>query len=294
MRLTIEHHTQYVYSTPVNYTIQQLRLTPQSGFGQHVKYWDIKVQGQMHEFEDAFGNTTHTLVVDTPHTELSVTVVGEVETGVNDYSQEQPLPLIIFMRDTPLTLADAAIKDFAMAFKHKPIDDLMHGLVDKVGYIPGATEVTTTAIEAFKLGQGVCQDHAHVFIACCRSLGYPARYVSGYLFTQDGSLMQSHAWVDVWFDNVWQSIDVSNGCHAGETYVRLATGLDYRTASPVSGMRAGGGVEGMATSVIVNQAGAPIDKQRRIDTLALFKQAELTRMEMSRQELQRQAQQAQQ
>ena len=180
MRLTIEHHTQYVYSSPVNYTIQQLRLTPQSGFGQHVKYWDIKVQGQLHAFEDAFGNTTHTLVVDTPHSELSVTVVGEVETGVNDYSQHQPLPLTIFMRDTPLTLADAAITEFAAHFKHKPIDDLMHALVEKVGYIAGATEVKTTAIEAFALGQGVCQDHAHVFIACCRSLGYPARYVSGY------------------------------------------------------------------------------------------------------------------
>ncbi len=275
MRLTIEHHTQYVYTTPVNYTIQQLRLTPQSGFGQHVKYWDIKVQGQMHEFEDAFGNTTHTLVVDTPHTELSVTVVGEVETGVNDYSQEQPLPLAIYLRDTPLTLADAAIKDFAMSFKQKPIDDLMHALVEKVGYIPGATEVTTTAIEAFRLEQGVCQDHAHVFIACCRSLGYPARYVSGYLFTQDGSLMQSHAWVDVWFDNAWQSIDVSNGCHAGETYVRLATGLDYRTASPVTGMRSGGGVEGMATSVVVNQAGVPIHQKHKMNQIELLRQAQL-------------------
>lgn len=275
MRLTIEHHTQYVYTTPVNYTIQQLRLTPQSGFGQHVKYWDIKVQGQMHEFEDAFGNTTHTLVVDTPHTELSVTVVGEVETGVNDYSQEQTLPLTIYLRDTPLTLADAAIKDFAMPFKQKPIDDLMHALVQKVGYIPGATEVTTTAVEAFRLEQGVCQDHSHVFIACCRSLGYPARYVSGYLFTQDGSLMQSHAWVDVWFDNAWQSIDVSNGCHAGETYVRLATGLDYRTASPVTGMRSGGGVEGMATSVVVNQAGAPIHQKHKMNQIELLKQAQL-------------------
>jgi transglutaminase-like putative cysteine protease len=274
MRLTIEHHTQYVYSSPVNYTIQQLRLTPQSGFGQHVKYWDIKVQGQLHAFEDAFGNTTHTLVVDTPHTELSVTVVGEVETGVNDYSQQQSLPLMIYLRDTSLTLADEEIMAFSAVFKQKPIDDLMHALVDKVGYIKGATEVNTTAIEAFKLGQGVCQDHAHVFIACCRSLGYPARYVSGYLFTQDGSLMQSHAWVDVWFDNTWQSVDVSNGCHAGETYVRLATGLDYRTASPVTGMRSGGGVEGMATSVVVNQAGIPIHQQHKMNQLELLKAAQ--------------------
>ena len=274
MRLNIEHYTQYVYSSPVNYTIQQLRLTPQSGFGQHVKYWDIKVQGQLHSFEDAFGNTTHTLVVDTPHTELSVTVIGEVETGVNDYSQQQPLPLMIYLRDTPLTLADAAMTEFSAAFKHKPIDDLMHALVDKVGYIKGATEVSTTAIEAFALGQGVCQDHAHVFIACCRSLGYPARYVSGYLFTQDGSLMQTHAWVDVWFDSAWQSVDVSNGCRAGETYVRLATGLDYRSASPVTGMRSGGGVEGMATHVVVNQAGALMNKQHKMNQLELLKAAQ--------------------
>ena len=274
MRLTIEHHTQYVYSSPVNYTIQQLRLTPQSGFGQHVKYWDIKVQNQLHAFEDAFGNITHTLVVNSPHSELSVTVVGEVETGVNDYSQQQPLPLIIYLRDTALTLADEAITAFSDQFRQKPIDDLMYALVDKIGYIKGATEVSTTAIEAFALGQGVCQDHAHVFIACCRSLGYPARYVSGYLFTQDGSLMQTHAWVDVWFDSAWQSVDVSNGCRAGETYVRLATGLDYRTASPVTGMRSGGGVEGMATSVVVNQAGIPIHQQHKMNQLELLKAAQ--------------------
>lgn len=274
MRLNIEHYTQYVYSSPVNYTIQQLRLTPQSGFGQHVKYWDIKVQGQLHGFEDAFGNTTHTLVIDKPHTELSVTVIGEVETGVNDYSQQQPLPLMIYLRDTPLTLADEAITAFSAKFRQKPIDDLMYALVEKVGYIKGATEVSTTAIEAFALGQGVCQDHAHVFIACCRSLGYPARYVSGYLFTQDGSLMQTHAWVDVWFDSAWQSVDVSNGCRAGETYVRLATGLDYRTASPVTGMRSGGGVEGMATHVVVNQAGALMNKQQKMNQLELLKVAQ--------------------
>jgi transglutaminase-like putative cysteine protease len=288
MRLNIEHHTQYVYSSPVDYTIQQLRLTPQSGFGQHVKYWDIKTQGQLDSFEDAFGNTTHTLVIDQPHSELSVTVLGEVETGVNDYTQQQPLPLHIYLRDTPLTLADSAIVAFAANYKHKPIDDLMRALVDKVGYIKGATEVTTTAIEAFKLGQGVCQDHAHVFIACCRSLGYPARYVSGYLFTQDGSLMQSHAWVDVWFDHAWQSIDVSNGCHAGETYIRLATGLDYRTASPVTGMRTGGGVEGMATSVVVNQVGMPIQRQHKMNQIALLKEAQQVQQKIQ------QAQQAQQ
>ena len=129
------------------------------------------------------------------------------------------------------------------------------------------------------LGQGVCQDHAHVFIACCRSIDLAARYVSGYLFTEDGSLMQTHAWADVYLEaEGWQSFDVSNGCRAGASHVRLATGLDYRTASPVSGMRSGGGLEGMATSVIVNQAGvlagAALARQHRINQLELLKQAE--------------------
>jgi transglutaminase-like putative cysteine protease len=291
MLLSIEHKTRYVYSEPVNYTIQQLRLTPQNGFGQHVKRWEIKVNGELHPSSDAYGNYIHTLVVDVPHEEIVVVASGEIETGLDAISQHQALPLPIYLRDTRLTLIDEKISAFAKQFKRPPhlqnqaLEEMMHALLEKVSYIPGVTEVTTSAIEAFQLGQGVCQDHAHVFIACCRSIGLPARYVSGYLFTEDGSLMQTHAWGDVFLEaEGWQSFDVSNGCRAGASHVRLASGLDYRTASPVSGMRSGGGLEGMTTSVIVNQSGMPISRQHRIDQTAHFKQAESIR----------QAQQAQQ
>jgi transglutaminase-like putative cysteine protease len=281
MQLSIEHHTRYVYSEPVNYTIQQLRLTPQNGFGQHVKRWEIRVNGELHPSADAYGNSIHTLVVDVPHEEIIVVASGEIETGLDVISQHQTLPLPIYLRDTPLTLSDDNICTFAKQFKrpahlqNQALEEMMHALLEKVSYIKGVTEVTTSAIEAFNLGQGVCQDHAHVFIACCRSIGLPARYVSGYLFTEDGSLMQTHAWGDVYLEaEGWQSFDVSNGCRAGASHVRLASGLDYRTASPVSGMRSGGGVEGMATSVIVNQSGEPISKQHRINQIELIKQAE--------------------
>jgi transglutaminase-like putative cysteine protease len=284
MLLSIEHHTRYAYSDTVNYTIQQLRLTPQNGFGQHVKRWDIKVAGALHPTEDAYGNSTHTLVVDTPHEEILIVAMGEVETGIEVISQHQNLPLAIYLRDTPLTTHNEAMRNFAAQFKtdvyaqSAALETMMHKLLERVTYLTGATQVTTSAIEAFNLGQGVCQDHAHIFIACCRSIGLPARYVSGYLFTADGSLMQTHAWADVYLTNGgWQSYDVSNGCRAGETHVRLATGLDYRSASPVAGMRSGGGVEGMASSVIVNQTGVPISQQRHIDTTALVKNAELMR-----------------
>lgn len=284
MLLSIEHHTRYVYSDMVNYTIQQLRLTPQNGFGQHVKRWEIKIAGALHPTEDAYGNSTHTLVVDKPHQEILIIAMGDVETGLEVASQHQNLPLSIYLRETPLTESDDAIRAFAQPFKadvygqSAALEDMMHALLAQVNYLTGATQVTTSAIEAFRQGQGVCQDHAHIFIACCRSIGLPARYVSGYLFTVDGSLMQTHAWADVYLTNGgWQSFDVSNGCLAGEMHVRLATGLDYRSASPVSGMRTGGGVEGMASSVIVNQAGVPISQQRQIDTLELAHHAELMR-----------------
>lgn len=280
MQLHIEHHTRYVYSNPVNYTIQQLRLTPQNGFGQQVKRWDIRVNGELPMSEDAFGNTMHTLVVDKPHEEISIIATGEVETGLPIISQHQALPLTIFLRETPLTQSNAEMLDFAKQYQqtqgqNQALEDMMHNLLARVQYIKGATQVNTPAIEAFSLGKGVCQDHAHVFISCCRAIGLPARYVSGYLFTEDGSLMQTHAWADVYLtDEGWQSFDVSNGCRTGAMHVRLATGLDYRTASPVSGMRIGGGIEGMASSVIVNQAGAQMSAQHHMDVAELLKQAQ--------------------
>ena len=262
MLLNIEHQTHYAFSEMVQYTIQQLRLTPRTGDGQQVNHWQIKVNGQLTAFEDAFGNLAHTLVIDQLHDELTITVCGEVETGVETAMPEQALPLDIYLRDTPLTQADAAMTTFAQQFAGAPLLDMMQALREQMQYIQGATQVDTPAATAFRLGKGVCQDHAHAFIGCCRSLGVPARYVSGYLFTEDGHLMQTHAWVDVWQADHWLGLDVSNGILTNETHISLATGLDYRSASPVTGSRMGGGSEGMASMVNVNQHGRLTDKQR--------------------------------
>ncbi len=275
MRLNIEHQTQYVYSEMVQYTIQQLRLTPRNGLGQHVKRWDIKVNGQLHAFEDTFGNHTHTLVIDQPHQELLISVSGEVETGVESLASHQPLPVALFLRDTPLTQADEKMKAFAFSYANRSLEEMMHGLREKMHYIKGVTQVDTPAADAFQLGQGVCQDHAHAFIGCCRALGLPARYVSGYLFTEDGSLMQTHAWVEVWQNDTWQSLDVSNGIRVNESHVRLATGLDYRSASPVTGTRLGGGVEGMSSSVTVNQHALLTFERRKLLSTDLLQQAQV-------------------
>jgi transglutaminase-like putative cysteine protease len=280
MLLKIEHHTHYSYSDFVNYTIQQLRLTPNSENGQYVRRWDIKVKGELHPFIDAYRNISHRLIINEPHKDIDIVAIGEVETGLDKINHQDYLPLSIFLRNTKLTEANQKLIKFAQKFKATgdeqidALEKMMHAILNHVEYIKGVTQVTTTASEAFQLRKGVCQDHAHIFIACCHALNLPARYVSGYMFTEDGHLMQSHAWAEVWLDKMgWQSFDVSNGCKVNDLYVRLAIGLDYKSASPVVGVRLGGGSEGMASSVIINQSNTPLDKRRKIDKSQLIIQA---------------------
>lgn len=266
MDLTIEHHTSYRYSDAVNYTIQQLRLTPQDGFGQQVKHWEIRVNGHLHRFDDAYGNAAHTLVLDHPHQSIQIVATGQVVTGLEYVADDDPLPLAVYLRTTPLTEAQGELEAFSLRYQDHVgagdgawLDEMVDAIVAQVPYARGSTAVDTPASDAFILGSGVCQDHAHIFVACCRRLGLPARYVSGYLFTDDGHLMESHAWADVWLaQGGWRSIDVSNRCRAlgpqaSGRHVRLAVGLDYRDACPVSGMRVGGGLETMGARVSISQ-----------------------------------------
>ncbi|MBU1859106.1 MAG: transglutaminase family protein, partial [Gammaproteobacteria bacterium] len=129
--------------------------------------------------------------------------------------------------------------------------DLMYALNAHISYQPGTTAVETSASEAFAGGRGVCQDHAHAFLACARSLGVPARYVSGYLFTDSEDHLASHAWAEAWLDGAWYSFDVTNCLAKPERHLKLAVGLDYLDACPVRGMRRGGGIEQMHAQVDV-------------------------------------------
>lgn len=253
MLLLIEHLTQYVYSAQVNYSIQHLRLTPSSDQGQHVITWHIEAKGALDAYQDAYHNHCHTLVMDGAHDGLMIAVYGEVETGVASPSTNS-LPPSVFLQTTALTNTDPALQQFAFPYRTAQPLQLMQAIHARIAYLTGVTDVATDASRVFALAAGVCQDHAHVMLACCRFLGWPARYVSGYLFTEAGRLMQSHAWVEVWHAGHWQGWDVSNGMAVNECYVRLAVGLDYRSACPVSGSRIGGGAEGMASQVRVLDA----------------------------------------
>ena len=129
----------------------------------------------------------------------------------------------------------------------------IHG---SVAFEVGVTTPTHTAAEVLALGRGVCQDHAHVFIACARQMGVPARYVSGHLLRQDTEHQEAaHAWAEAWIEDLgWVGFDPANGVCPTERYVRVAAGLDYLGAAPVRGASYGGGGERLAVRLAVRDA----------------------------------------
>ncbi|PWB35967.1 transglutaminase [Pseudomonas sp. SDI] len=256
MRLTISHETSYHYEDQVRTSIQYLRLTPPDNQRQQVLCWELDLPRPVRAQRDPFGNILHVLSLEEPHADLIISARGQVEidpTCEAEHELQSPLP---FLRFTRLTEADDALRGFAQQQCGRRRDrsaliELMAALHERMLYRPGSTVVETSAAQAFAGGAGVCQDHAHAFLACSRSLGVPARYVSGYLFDNDSQHMASHAWAEAWLDGAWYSFDVTNQLALPERHLKLAVGLDYLDACPVRGMRRGGGYEQMHASVLV-------------------------------------------
>jgi len=260
MQLAIRHDTVYRYEAPVHYSIQQLRLSPLTTPAQIVTQWLVDAPGKLEAGRDAYGNALMTLVLTRPHKEIRLRVRGEVETVPLVDGRlpegEGPIPMQHFTSSTRLTEADAVLADFAHSLPAlddaAALLDAAARVTERVRYEAGVTDVTHSAADAFALGRGVCQDHAHVMLALCRARGVPARYVSGYVDPGDVPEMASHAWVDVWLDDGWVTVDVTHACFASEKYCRIAVGRDYEAAAPVRGRRVGGMSETMDVSVEVS------------------------------------------
>jgi transglutaminase-like putative cysteine protease len=260
MQLHIRHETHYRYERPVKYSVQSLHLTPRRDPSQRALNWSIVAPGRRLEQIDAHGNISHLLTVEQPHREIQIVVRGVVETADTDVRQDDgPLSPLAYLAPTPLTAPNEELKAFAhQALEHAKdprarAQALAEAVYRAVRYKPGTSDVQDSAATVFETGEGVCQDHAHVYIASARASGMPARYVSGYLFTGDANDAASHAWVDVWLgaEIGWQSMDVTHRRPAVRTYCRLAVGRDYLDAAPVRGVRQGGGGEKMEANVLV-------------------------------------------
>lgn len=266
MILKVHHNTIYSYSEVIKQSIQLLRLTPLNNVRQKILEWDLKAPGITTSSIDWFGNITHCLTLPELRNEIEITAIGRVKV-----STARPNPRLgtlhplYYLRHTQLANLNQEMKDFALGFARpltgitslpdaetlKTLVSLSKEILAKVAYVRGSTNSSTTATDAFTLGSGVCQDHSHIFLACSRFLGIPARYVSGYLHTDDTSHLASHAWAEAWVNNAWHSFDISNQCPAGEQHIELAYGLDYLDACPIRGSRVGGGQEQMVVFSLV-------------------------------------------
>jgi transglutaminase-like putative cysteine protease len=263
MQLHIRHETRYRYERPIKYSVQSLHLTPRRDSCQRALSWSISAPGRRLEQIDAHGNVAHLLTLEQPHREIHIVVRGIVETSDTESRHDDgPLSPLAYLAPTTLTAPNEELRAFARhamggaASGAERSERLATAVLDAVRYKSGTSDVQDSAAAVFRSGEGVCQDHAHVFIAAARSMGLPARYVSGYLYTGDTSDAASHAWVDVWQGSElgWRSIDVTHARPAVRVYCRLAVGRDYLDAAPVRGVRHGGGGEHMEARVLVAES----------------------------------------
>lgn len=262
MRLSIRHETLYRYGGPISFACQLIRQTPLNTERQSVRQWTVRTfpGGPMAPDFDAFGNRFHLKTVLEPFETLSILAEGIVDTencGTNQTLGNETMPARLFLRTTPLTAPSEVLR--ALAYEAQgggtaeTIDRLARLVHERIAFCFGATGVMTTADAAFAAGAGVCQDHAHVMIACARIIGIPARYVSGYLWTDTGA-QASHAWVEVFRpDAGWIGIDPANNTPVTPAHVRVAVGLDYETAGPVRGIRRGGDLETLEANVRIDR-----------------------------------------
>ncbi len=263
MRLHVRHRSTYSYDPAAARVSLRLKLYPSIYDGQSAESWQVTVNGEAVEpiYMSGYGDDVALWQSREPIDSAVVIADGIVVTddkaGVVRDLPRKP-PSAIFTRSTALTRADDGIE--ALAKQTALEDDLetVHALSvavkDAVEYRQGATASETTAAEALALGAGVCQDHAHILIAACRSLGIPARYVTGYLQATDeqDDLLETHAWVEAHIKRFgWIGLDPSNGISPTDHYIRIACGLDADDATPIKGHVVGGSEISLTAEVAV-------------------------------------------
>jgi len=264
MRLRIAHSTICDYDPPATGAIQVLRLTPRNHEGQYVVRWriDVTPDARLAAHEDAFGNITHVFTMNGPLAELRIDVDGQIETQNTDgvlRGTVERFPPPLFLRDTALTQADAAICEFAQQVRGDSrlaeLHALLERLHDGVAYDPDPAQSAAGAGQAFAGKSGTATDLSHIFIGAAHSLGIPARFVSGYFRKEEDCVEQSpHAWAEAHVADLgWVGFDPANGFCPTDAHVRVAVGLDALSAAPTRGARYGVGGETLKIAIEVSQ-----------------------------------------
>ncbi|MDA1161463.1 MAG: transglutaminase family protein [Planctomycetota bacterium] len=287
MKYRIVHSTAYQYSDPVPVCHNQLRLTPRETPYTHCKSHRLLIRpvpANVSRRKDWFGNIVQSFSLDESHRKLLLTATSrvtvspqvipefsqtpkweDVADGIRSQTLDGWFDATEFVFDSSLAFSDASFRDYAVDCfgTGHPILSGAVALMSKIHrefkYDPRATTVVTRPNEALVEKHGVCQDFAHVAISCLRSLGLPARYVSGYLRTipPEGTPRlvgadASHAWYSVWCGKAgWIDLDPTNDKVCGTGHIPIAWGRDYSDVAPIRGVFTGGGQHTLNVSVDV-------------------------------------------
>jgi transglutaminase-like putative cysteine protease len=267
-RYRIEHRTVYRYSDEVSTSFGRGYLRPREIPGaQRCLAYSLAIEPEPSDLThdvDVYGNPNSYFHVTASHTELVVTGLSEVEVqrpvfdqGVLDLPWERARPsgfadprAVEFTLASPLVRMPVQVREYALETftDHRPIGDavrdLTHRIFTEFKYHPGSTSVSSTVIDVLETKSGVCQDFAHLAVACLRSVGLACRYVSGYLATDPPpgkermiGVDASHAWAAVRLaDGSWLGFDPTNDAFADERYTVVAWGRDYDDVPPLRGV----------------------------------------------------------
>ena len=286
-KYSITHRTTYAYASPVIQSHHLLHLTPRPVPHQSVSRHSIVIEpapGSRISRTDYFGNPVVHIALESDHRELSVSALSAVEvTAVElpDFATSSPWEAIADGRHTNNGAPDRSISDYACRSRHTipsrsildfaresfpqgtPVlagaQHMMSRIYEEFTFDATATDVSTPVAKVLEQKAGVCQDFAHVMITALKSLGLPARYVSGYIRTnppQGGARLvgadASHAWVSVWSpEHGWIDFDPTNNLNTSPDHITIAYGRDYEDVSPISGVLLGGGAHTVAVAVDV-------------------------------------------
>lgn len=291
MLLEVRHVTQYQYAYPVRESVMEVWMQPQKSNRQRLVSFDLDIDppAQLFSYPDSFGNAVYHFDVPQPHDRLTITARSAVETQAPPPSPENLdqgewdrlrseflrgenfdfLHPHGFARESEALRRYMADHDIDVLRDRDPLSALKalnRTIYDSFGYEAGVTRADSPIDDVLKARKGVCQDFAHVMIAICRSWGIPARYVSGYLFTDRKHGDRSdpdatHAWVEVFLPSLrWIGFDPTNDSEATERHVACAFGRDYSDVPPSRGVYKGEAESQLAVGVTVRKARAAISE----------------------------------
>jgi transglutaminase-like putative cysteine protease len=269
MRLGIRHETRYDYEDGASGAVLRLRLMPRASDGQTIERWFVSVNGVAvtRWIATSYGDLEAIWRADGRVEQLIVLAQGVVEThdrlGIFKASDED-VNSQAFLLETDPTMADDAIRELGQEAL-KPDDRLatLHALCalvhERIEYRAGVTDAGTSAAEALAIGRGVCQDQAHIFVSAARSLGIPARYVTGYLLDEEREEEghDPHGWAEALVPGLgWIGFDCTLKLSPTDHHVRLTCGLDAQDAAPVRGVAQISGEHKVSADVQIDQSPA--------------------------------------